>query len=115
MRLVTICSISAAGRRRPAGVARPTPGDQRAGDVIAVTPAVLDRMGHALALTIEQQPGEQARVLHPETCAALDRVGGEPGLDRIPQTLIDDCGVLAGIGLVLVDDLAAVDPVANIR
>src|SRR6266851_5538366 len=87
--------------------------DQRAGDVITVTLAILDRMGrcHAVPLAVEQQSGEQAGVLHPNTGAALDRVLGKAGLHRIPQRGVDDRRVLARVGLVLVYDLAAIDPV----
>jgi hypothetical protein len=86
---------------------------QRAGDVVAVALAVLDRMGrgHALALAVDQQAGEQARVLHPNAGAARDCVLGKAGLHGIPQRGVDDRLVLAGVGLVPVGDLPAIDPV----
>src|SRR4030088_2081176 len=67
--------------------------------------------GHAVAFTIEQQPDEQARVLHPNTGAALDCVLGKAGLHGIPRRGVDDRFVLARVALVFVDDLAAIDPV----
>jgi hypothetical protein len=81
---------------QPDGIG-PRSDDQRAGDVITVSPALLDRMGqgHAMALAVEQQPGEQARVLHPSAGAALDRVLGKTGLHGIPQRGIDNRLVLA--------------------
>ena len=39
------------------------------------------------------------------------RFSFELGLHLIPEILVDDRLVLAGVGLVLVDDLAAVEPV----
>src|SRR5205807_2772153 len=74
---------------------------------------VLDRVGrgHAVALAVEQQSGEKARVFHSNAGTALNHVLGKAGLHRIPQRGVDDPLVLAGIALVLVDDLAAVDPV----
>src|SRR5579862_7123090 len=98
---------------QPCGGFAARPDNQRAGDIIAVAPALLDRMGrgHALALAVEQQPGKQARVLDPSAGAALDRVLGKTGLRGIPQRSIDDRAVLARIGLILVDDLPAIEPV----
>ena len=88
-------------------------GDQRARDIIAVAGAVLDRMrrGHPMAVAVKDQPGQQARAFDMAAASVLDCVLGEPPLHRIPQLLVDDRLVLTGIGVVAVDDLAAVDPV----
>ena len=42
---------------------------------------------------------------------ALGGIAGELHLNRIPQRLIDDRRVFAGMGLALVNDLAAIDAV----
>ena len=46
-----------------------------------------------------------------DACHALDAVLDEGGLHLVPQRLVDDRIVLAGIGVILVDDLAAIDAV----
>src|SRR5207247_2212809 len=87
--------------------------DQRAGDVIAVACAVLDRVArrHPVAFVIKQQPGEQARLASPFARVALGEVDGKLRLNRIPQRLLDDRRVVARIGLFLVNDLAPIDAV----
>src|SRR6266849_5456649 len=67
--------------------------------------------GHAVALAVEQQPGEQAGVLNPNAGAALGGVLRESGVHGVPQCGVDDRLVFAGIGLILVDGLAAINPV----
>jgi hypothetical protein len=44
-------------------------------------------------------------------CVPLGGVAGKLCLNRIPQRLIDDRRVLTRMGLLLVDDLASIDPV----
>src|SRR5437667_12703876 len=64
-----------------------------------------------MSLTIEQQAGKQAGILHVFAGAVLHRVGGQLGLYLVPQRLVDDRHVLAGVMLVLMNDLAPIDPV----
>src|SRR5262249_38734490 len=88
-------------------------GDQRSGDIVAVSRALLGRMGrcHAIAIGVKQHPGEHARLASADAGVALGGVGGELRLDRVPQRLIDDRRVFAGMGLSLVNDLAAIESV----
>src|SRR5580692_12075670 len=67
--------------------------------------------GHAVAIGVEQQSRKQAWVLGPFPSAALDGIGGEPSLHRAPKLRLDDRPMLSRIVLVLVDDLAVIDPV----
>ena len=71
--------------------------------------------GHAMPLAIIQQPREQARAQPSLSRRAFDGVVGQLRLDLLPQGLIDDRLVFPGIVLILVHDLAAVDPVAQHR
>src|SRR5467141_926404 len=66
---------------------------------------------HPIAVAIKQQAGEEARLTMSCACATLGGVAGKLRLNRIPQRLIDDGGVLTRMGLLLVDDLASIDPV----
>src|SRR6516225_1017110 len=88
-------------------------GDQRARDIVAVAPAVFDRIArrHPVALGVEQQPGEQARLVSACAGGALGGIAGEPHLNRIPQRLINDWRVFARMGLSLVNDRAAIGAV----
>ena len=78
-------------------------------DVIAVALAGLHRMrrAHAVAKTVEDQPSQQARLLRRASCPSVAGIGGQMRLGLVPQRLIDDRRMLAGIMPVLVDDLAA--------
>src|SRR6516162_2127706 len=88
-------------------------GDQRAGDIVAVAPALLDRIArrHPVALGIKQHPGEQARLVSAGASVALGGIAGEPHLNRIPERLVDDWRVFARMGLSLVNDVAAIGAV----
>src|SRR6516165_9910580 len=79
-------------------------GDQRARDIVAVAPALFDRIArrHPVALGIEQHPGEQARLVSARGGGALGGIAGEPHLNSIPQRLVNDWGVFARMGLSLV-------------
>ena len=66
---------------------------------------------HAIAVAGEQHAGEQARLASTCCGVALGGIGGELRLDRIPQKLIDDRCVFAGMGLSLVSDLTAIEAV----
>src|SRR4029077_254839 len=66
---------------------------------------------HPIAVAIKQQAGEEARLTMSCACVPLGGVAGQLCLDRIPQRLIDDRRVLTGMGLLLVDDLASIDPI----
>src|ERR1700738_1665863 len=66
---------------------------------------------HPIAVTIKQQAGEEARLTMSCACVPLGGVAGKLCLNRIPQRLIDDRRVLTRMGLLLVDDLASIDPV----
>src|ERR1700746_3607301 len=66
---------------------------------------------HPIAVSIKQQAGEEARLTMSRACVPLGGVAGQLCLNRIPQRLIDDRRVLTRMGLLLVDDLASIDPV----
>src|SRR6516162_11262879 len=87
--------------------------DQRARDIVAVAPALFDRIArrHPVALGVEQHPGEQARLVRAGAGGALGGIAGEPHLNRIPQRLVDDWRVFARMGSSVVNDLAAVGAV----
>ena len=72
-------------------------GNQRSGDIVAVPPPFLDRVGrrHAITVGIKQHPGEQARLASAGTGTALGGIGVELSPNRIPQRLIDDRRVFA--------------------
>ena len=53
---------------------------------------------HPVAGAVEQQAREQARLAGAGAGVALGGVGGELGLNRIPQRLVDDRRVFAGVG-----------------
>src|SRR5690242_1963371 len=66
---------------------------------------------HPIAVAVEQHAGEQARLATACAGVALGGIGGELRLDRIPQRLIDDRRVFAGMGLSPMNDLAAIEAV----
>src|SRR6267142_1395023 len=68
---------------------------------------------HPIAVAIKQQAGEEARLTMSCACVPLGGVAGKLCLNRIPQRLIDDRPVLTRMGLLLMDDLASIDPRAN--
>src|SRR5437762_11990555 len=82
-------------------------GDQRAGDIVAVARVLLGWC-HSVAVAIKQHSGKQAVLASAGASVALAAVAGEPGRNRIPERLIDDRNVFAGMGLSLVNDLAAI-------
>src|SRR5262245_57961982 len=90
-------------------------GDQRAGNIVAVASAVFYRIArrHPVALSIKQHPDEQTWLVSAGAGGALRGIAGEPHLNGIPQRLINDWRVFARIGLALVNDLAAIDAVAQ--
>ena len=73
----------------------------------------LDRVArrHLVAVGVEQHAGEQARLARSGAEVSLGSVGGELGLGHIPQRLVDDRRVFAGVGLSFVDDLAEIGAV----
>src|SRR5215472_5752700 len=88
-------------------------GDQPMGDIIAVARALFDCVArrHPVAIAIKQQAGEQARLASPWAGVARGGIGGKLLLNRIPHRLIDNRRVFAGVGLLLVDDLAPIETV----
>src|SRR6267143_6247954 len=66
---------------------------------------------HPIAVAIKQQAGEEARLTMSSACVPLGGVAGQLCLNRIPQRLIDNRRVLTRMGLLLVDDLASINPV----
>src|SRR5882672_6007940 len=66
---------------------------------------------HPIALAIKQDTDEEAGWTSFSAIVALGGVAGKLCLNRIPQRLIDDWRVLTRMGLLLVDDLASIDPV----
>src|SRR6185437_13925970 len=88
-------------------------GDPRVGDIVVVTRVPLDRVGwrHSVAVAIKQHPGEQAGLASRWAGVAPGGIAGELRRNRIPERRINDRDVVAGMGLSLVDDLAAIDAV----
>ena len=87
--------------------------DQPARDIVAISHALLHRMGrrHRFALGVEENAGEQIGQLCPVARACpLDAVGFEFLLNLPPEVLVDDGRMFTGIGGALVDDLAADRP-----
>jgi hypothetical protein len=66
---------------------------------------------HPVAVAIKQHSGEQARLPSFSAFAALGGISGKLSLDRIPERLIDDRLMFANMGLLVVNDLAAIDAV----
>ena len=66
---------------------------------------------HAIAVGVEQHGGEQARLASACAGVTLGGIGGELRLDCIPQRLVDDRRMFAGMGLSLVSDLTAIEAV----
>src|SRR4029077_2782639 len=112
-RSLTSCSISAAGIRRAAAFSVRSFVISEPETIVAVARALLYRMArrHPIAVAIKQQAGKEARLTMSCACVPLGGVAGKLCLNRIPQRLIDDRRVLTRMGLLLVDDLASIDPV----
>src|SRR5215469_15806688 len=89
--------------------------DQRARDIVVVARALLDRVGrrHAVAVAIKQHPGEQAWLGRAGAGVALRGIADELRLHCLPERLVDDRRVFARMGLALVNNLAAIDAVAQ--
>src|SRR5580700_1005371 len=66
---------------------------------------------HAVAVAIKQHAGEEAGLARSSAALAPGSIAGELLLNGIPQWLIDDRRVLAGMELALVNDLASVNAV----
>src|SRR5215472_14150290 len=98
---------------QPGGPVAAVFSDQRAGGIVAVARALLDRVGwcHRVAAAINQHAGEQARLARSGAGVVLRGVPGELGLSRSPQRLVDDRRVFAGVGLSFVDDLPEIGAV----
>src|ERR1700720_4044832 len=112
-RSLTSCSISLAWNPQPCGVVGPIFRDQRAGDIVAVTRALLAGMArcHPVAVAIKQHAREEARLPSFSAIVMLRGIAGKLRLDRIPERLIDDRLMFARIGLLVVNDLSAIDAV----
>ena len=82
-------------------------------DVVAIATALLHgvRRRHALAVAIHDQSGKQTRLLRGFAERSGLSVAGQLHLDQLPEVGINDRLVLAGVDLVLVRDLAAIDRV----
>ncbi len=89
-------------------------GDEVAGDVVAIAPSLLDGMAGVRGPrpARQRQAPSAARLPGPFSALAV-RVGGQGGLNLIPQRFIDNGLMLAGIGLVLVDHLAPVEAIVE--
>jgi hypothetical protein len=95
-----------------AGILLANATQQATADVIAITLAPTDRIGrgHGVAATVENQPGEKSSGLQPRPAPGAP-IGQEPGLNRTPESLVDNALVLTGIAHAFVDDLAEIDAV----
>src|SRR6202047_871806 len=81
--------------------------------VVEFGSAPLDAMTrrHPIAVAIKQHADEEAGWASFSAIVVLGGVAGEPGLDSIPERLIDDRLVSAKIRLLVVNDLAAINAV----
>ena len=88
-------------------------GDQRVRNIVAIARALVDGVGrrHRVAAAIKQHAGEQARLANSGTGIALGGVARELCLNRVPQRLIDDRQVFAGMGSSVVNDFAEISAV----
>ena len=87
--------------------------NEAAGDVIAISGSLFHRMGrgHAIALSVEHETGQQARFDRSVAVAPQEPVYLDVALHLLPKLLVDDGPMFSGKGFALVDDLAAIDPV----
>src|SRR3984893_3641070 len=94
----------------PGGGLGPIFRDQRAGDIVAIARAHLYRMArrHPVAVAIKQHAGEEAGLARSSAASVPGSIAGELLLNGIPQRLIDDRRVFAGMELALVNDLAEI-------
>ena len=83
--------------------------------VVAIAPPFPLRMarGHRPAIAVAQSPGEQADVPGVGSNRLSRYSRAQPGLDRVPQLLRDNGGMLAGERLALVDGVTQVDAVGE--
>src|SRR5262249_44781095 len=102
-------SLEFAGRN-PAATGRLAPGasDESRGDVGAIARALLVgmRRRHPRTRIVVDQSREQADLVSAGTGDRLEPVCREPALYLVPERPIDDRRMLAGVAVVLVDDLA---------
>src|SRR3984957_3989111 len=98
---------------QPGGGLGPIFRDQRAGDIVAVVRAFLASMAwrHPVAVAIKQHAGKEAGLARSSAALAPGSIAGELLLNGIPQWLINDRRVFAGVELALVNDLAAIGAV----
>jgi hypothetical protein len=66
---------------------------------------------HAVAVAIKQHVGKKAGLARSSDASARGGIAGELFLNGIPQRLIDDRRVFAGMELALVNDLAEIGAV----
>src|ERR1700730_2011887 len=66
---------------------------------------------HPIAVVIKQHAGEEAGLVISCARVPFGDVAGKLSLERVPQRLIDDRRVFAGMELALVNDLAAIGAV----
>src|ERR1700738_4517233 len=98
---------------QPGGGLGPIFRDQRAGDIVAVVRAFLAGMAlcHPGAVGLKQHDGKEAGLARSSAALAPGSIAGELLLNGIPQWLIDDRRVFAGMELALVNDLAEIGAV----
>ncbi len=66
---------------------------------------------HPFAVRIQQKPGQQARLFCGCTFFKCDTIAIEDGLSRVTKILCDNRYVLTPRGLVIEDDLTAIEAV----
>src|SRR5215831_7752988 len=88
-------------------------GAQRRRDVIAIAPALVDRVGwrSPFALRVDQQAGQQARLGGLGVAAVGAGIGRELAANRGPGLLIDQRRMLAWVELTLMRNLTGVNRV----
>src|SRR5260370_5204539 len=103
-------------RRRnpqPGGPLGPIFRDQQAGDIVAISRALLDGMArrHPIAVAIKQHAGEEARLPSLSAIVALGGIADKLGLDRMPERLIDNRLMFATMALLGWNDLTPINAV----
>src|SRR5258707_448359 len=91
--------------------------NQIVGDVVAIPLTALHRMRrrHPIALAVEQQSSQQARLLRRLSRPSHGGIRHKLHLDAVPQGLINDRLVVARINFTPVADLTPIEPIRQDR
>src|SRR5690348_8476259 len=89
------------------------PNDKRSRDIVPIAGSLLDGMAgrQPFAGLVKSEAGEEAWLFCIGPDLPIDAILGKDGLNLIPKGLVDNGGVLSGIGIAFVGDLTAIDAV----